>query len=29
LLQIKPVKYHYNKASGYDSKPEYVACAST
>ncbi len=24
LLKIKPVKYHYNAASGYDTKPEYV-----
>jgi hypothetical protein len=24
LLQIKPVKYHYNQLSGYNTKPEYV-----
>jgi len=24
LLKINPVKYHYNDASGYDTKPEYV-----
>lgn len=24
VLQIKPVRYHYNAASGYDTKPEYI-----
>jgi hypothetical protein len=24
LLNIKPVKFHYNALSGYDTKPEYV-----
>ncbi len=24
LMQIKPVKYHYNKVSGYNTEPEYV-----
>ena len=24
ILKINPVKYHYNKLSGYDTKPEYV-----
>ena len=24
LLKIKPVKFHYNEKSGYDTKPEYV-----
>lgn len=24
LLKINPVKYHYNRLSGYDTKPEYI-----
>ena len=24
LLKIKPVKFHYNEKSGYDTNPEYV-----
>ncbi len=24
LMKINPIKYHYNKESGYDTKPEYV-----